>query len=36
MVQDFLKTGFVTEAEELLSGMEDGLLSLETSPDSAE
>jgi len=36
MVQDFLKIGFVTEAEELLSGMEDGLLSLETSPDSAE
>jgi two-component system chemotaxis sensor kinase CheA len=36
MAQDFLKTGFVTEAEELLSGMEDGLLSLETSPDSAE
>jgi len=36
MVQDFLKSGFVTEAEELLSGMEDGLLSLETSPDSAE
>ncbi len=36
MAQDFLKSGFVTEAEELLSGMEDGLLSLETSPDSAE
>jgi two-component system chemotaxis sensor kinase CheA len=36
MVQDFIKSGFVTEAEELLSGMEDGLLSLETSPDSAE
>jgi two-component system chemotaxis sensor kinase CheA len=36
MAQDFLKIGFVTEAEELLSGMEDGLLSLETSPDSAE
>jgi two-component system chemotaxis sensor kinase CheA len=36
MAQDFLKSGFVTEAEELLSGMEDGLLSLEASPDSAE
>src|SRR5664279_5490024 len=36
MAQDFLKTGFVTEAEELLSGMEDGLLSLESSPDSTE
>jgi two-component system, chemotaxis family, sensor kinase CheA len=35
MVQDSLKSTFVTEAEELLSGMEDGLLSLETSPDSS-
>lgn len=36
MLQDSLKNTFVAEAEELLSGMEDGLLSLETSPDSAE
>jgi two-component system chemotaxis sensor kinase CheA len=36
MTPDFLKSGFVTEAEELLAGMEDGLLSLETSPESAE
>ena len=36
MAQDFLRSGFVTEAEELLSKMEDGLLALETSPDNAE
>jgi len=36
MAQDFLRQGFVTEAEELLSGMEDGLLSLESSPEDAE
>lgn len=36
MAQDFLRSGFVTEAEELLSKMEDGLLALESSPDNAE
>ena len=36
MAQDFLRSGFVTEAEELLTKMEDGLLALETSPDNAE
>jgi two-component system chemotaxis sensor kinase CheA len=36
MAQDFLKISFVSEAEELLSAMEDGLLSLETSPNNVE
>jgi two-component system chemotaxis sensor kinase CheA len=36
MAQDFLRSGFVSEAEELLSKMEDGLLALETAPDNAE
>jgi two-component system chemotaxis sensor kinase CheA len=36
MAHDSLRSGFATEAEELLAKMEDGLLALESSPDNVE
>ena len=36
MAQDIFRTAFVTEAEDLLAKMEDGLLALETAPEDAE